>query len=109
MPNGKSRKKGKVGELTVVHKLGGSAKRVGHSYIATPVDVQTKFAVYQVRAMNQSGNKIVEELQRLEKAAPNFHHFVVFKPKRGVWLCVEFLSQHQGDHGNEVVKEDKDD
>lgn len=46
MSNGQSREKGKRGELDIVHRLGGSARRVGHSYIATPVDVQTDFAVY---------------------------------------------------------------
>lgn len=39
MPNGKSREKGKRGELDLVHRLGGSARRTGHSYIATPVDL----------------------------------------------------------------------
>lgn len=104
-----SRDKGLRGERNIVHKLGPSAKRVGHSYIATPVDVQTKFAVYQVRNKTQSGNKIVEELQRLERVAPEFHHYVVFKPKRGVWLCAELLEQHVGDHGEVVVKEGRDD
>jgi len=102
MSNGKSRAKGKRGELDIMHKLGGSAKRVGHSYIATPVDVQTKFAVYQVRNKNISGNAIVEELLKLEKVAPQHHHFVVFKPQRGTWLIAELLSQHVGDHGDKV-------
>ena len=98
-----SRDKGVRGERDIMHKLGSSAKRVGHSYIATPVDVKTDFAVYQIRNCNQSGNKIVGEIERLKAAAPNHNHYVVFKPTRGKWLCVELLEQHTADHGEKVV------
>jgi len=104
MSNGKSRAKGKRGELDVKKRLGGSAKRIGHSYIATPVDVETDFAVYQVRNRTIGGGTILSELQKLEKQAPSRNHYVVFKPARGVWLVAEFLTQHVGDHGDAELR-----
>ena len=98
MPNGTSRNKGKRGELDLVHKLGGSAKRTGHSYIATPIDVQTDFAVYQVRNKTIGGSEIALELGRLEVIAPTKNAYVAFKVK-GKWFIAESLRQHQGDHG----------
>jgi hypothetical protein len=107
MPNGRSRRKGKVGELDVVHRLGGSAKRVGHSYIATPVDVETNFAVYQVRNKTIGGSEIALELARLEAVAPSKNAYVVFKVK-GKWYLAETMTQHVGDHGDKVkVEEDE--
>lgn len=97
MPNGKSRNKGKRGELDLMHRLGGSTKRKGHSYIATPVDLETDFAVYQVRNKTIGGSEIATELGRLEAAAPNKNAYVAFKV-RGKWLIAESLSQHKGDH-----------
>lgn len=101
MTNGKSRRKGKVGELDITHRLGPSAKRVGHSYIATPVDVQTKFAVYQIRNKTIGGSEIARELGRLEAVAPGNNQYVAFKVK-GKWYVAEELSQHIGDHGDKV-------
>ncbi|GAI19641.1 unnamed protein product [marine sediment metagenome] len=99
MPNGKSRNKGKRGELDLVHRLGGSARRVGYSYIATPVDIETDFAVYQIRNKSIGGAEILRELDRLKAVAPQRHHYVAFKPRRGKWVIAEELDQHQGDHG----------
>jgi len=98
MPDGKSRAKGKRGELGLVHKLGGSARRTGHSYIATPVDVQTDFAVYQVRNKTIGGSEIAHELGRLKAVAPQLNQYVAFKVK-GKWYIAESLEQHTGDHG----------
>lgn len=98
MPNGKSRAKGKRGELDLVHRLGGSARRTGHSYIATPVDVQTDFAAYQVRNKTIGGSEIAHELGRLKAAAPGLNQYVAFKVK-GKWFIAESLGQHTGDHG----------
>ena len=70
MSNGKSRAKGKRGELDVVNKLGGSAKRVGHSFVESLADVETDFAVYQVKNKTIGGSAIAWELQRLELALP---------------------------------------
>ena len=98
MPNGKSREKGKRGELNLVHKLGGSARRTGHSYIATPVDVQTDFAVYQVRNKTIGGSEIALELGRLEVFASTKNAYVAFKVK-GKWYISESLRQHNDDHG----------
>lgn len=100
MPNGKSRRKGKVGELDVTHKLGGSAKRTGHSYIATPVDVESNFAVYQVRNQTIGGSEIAYELGRLE-AITGKNAYIAFKVK-GKWYIAETLSQHVDDHGEKV-------
>ena len=105
MPNGRSRAKGKRGELDLMHKLGGSTKRVGHSYVATPVDVSSDFAVYQVRNKTIGGSEIATELARLEAVVPKKNHYVAFKV-RGKWYCAESLEQHTDDHGEKVVKED---
>lgn len=98
MPNGKSREKGKRGELDLMHKLGGSARRTGHSYIATPVDVQTDFAVYQVRNKTIGGSEIALELGRLSAVSPEKNQYVAFKV-RGKWYIAESLGQHTDDHG----------
>lgn len=98
MPNGKSREKGKRGELDLVHRLGGSARRTGHSYIATPVDVQTDFAVYQVRNKTIGGSEIALELGRLSAVSPEKNQYVAFKV-RGKWYIAESLGQHTDDHG----------
>jgi len=102
MPNGKSRAKGKRGELDLVHKLAGSARRTGHSYIATPIDVESDFAVYQVKNHTVGGATIADYLSRLNALAPTKNNYVVFKVK-GKWYLAETLSQHQADHG-EIVK-----
>jgi len=93
-----SRDKGKRGELDLVHKLGGSARRTGHSYIATPVDVESDFAVYQVRNRTIGGSEIAYELGRLKAVAPTKNAYVAFKVK-GKWYIAETLEQHKGDHG----------
>jgi len=93
-----SRDKGKRGELDLVHRLGGSARRTGHSYIATPVDVETDFAVYQVRNKTIGGSEIAFELNRLAAVAPQKNQYVTFKVK-GKWYIAESLSQHKNDHG----------
>ena len=105
MSNGKSRAKGKRGELDVVKKLGGSARRVGHSFVPSVADVETDFAVYQVKNKTIGGSSIVQELRRLELIAPEKNTYVVFKVK-GQWVVAEFLEQHVDDHGD-VPVEDK--
>jgi len=72
MPNGKSRRKGKVGELDVVHRLGGSARRTGHAFLPKP-DVMSNFAAYSVKNKAISGNTIIKELQKLKAQAPEHH------------------------------------
>jgi len=81
VPNGKSQAKGKRGELDLVHRLGGLARRVGHSCIATPVDVQTDLAVYQVRNKTIGGSEIAYELGQLQAVAPELNCYVAFKVK----------------------------
>ena len=77
-----SRDKGKRGEIAVMHKLGGSAKRTGHAFLPAP-DVCTRFGAYSIKNKTIGGSAILEELLKLQNQAPNLHHFVVFKPKRG--------------------------
>ena len=103
MTDGKSRAKGKRGELDIVHKLGGSAKRTGHSFQPAP-DVVTKFAAYSVKNRAVSGGTVLSELRRLQALEPGRNHYVVFKPKRGVWLVAELLTQHVDDHGDDELK-----
>ena len=93
-----SRDKGKRGELDLVHRLSGSARRVGHSYIASPVDVESDFAVYQVRNKTIGGSEIAYELGRLE-ALTEKNAYVAFKVK-GKWYVAETLGQHVDDHGD---------
>jgi len=104
MSDGKSRAKGKRGELDLVHRLGGSARRVGHSYIATPVDVQTDLAVYQVRNKTIGGSEIAFELGRLRAVAPGLNQYIAFKVK-GNWVIAESLEQHERDHGDRLTLE----
>ena len=104
MTNGKSRDKGKRGELDVMHKLGGSAKRVGHSFVSSPGDVETDLAIYQVKNKTVGGSEIALELRRLE-AITQKNTYVVFKVK-GKWYVAETLGQHVDDHGD-VPVEDK--
>ena len=99
MPNGKSRAKGKRGELDVMHKLGGSAKRTGHAFMPAP-DVLTKFAAYSVKNKTIGGATILAELEKLSNQAPDRNHYVVFKSRRGVWVVAELLTQHVDDHGD---------
>ncbi len=101
MSNGTSQARGKRGELDIVHRLGGSARRVGHSYIATPVDVQTDFAVYQVRNKTIGGSEVAHELGRLRAVAPALNCYVAFKVK-GEWYIAESLEQHEIDHGDRL-------
>lgn len=105
MPNGKSRAKGERGELDITHRLGQEAKRTGYAFVNAP-DVVTKFGAYSVKNKTIGGAIILDELRKLEALAPGLHHFVAFKAKRGVWVICELLSQHTGDHGEVVVKED---
>ena len=102
MSNGKSRAKGKRGELDVVHKLRGSAKRTGHSFRSAP-DVITKFGVYSVKNRAVSGGTILSELRRLQALEPDRNHYVVFKPARGAWLVAELIQQHVADHGDDEL------
>ena len=108
MPNGKSRNKGKRGELDLVHKLGGTARRVGHSYIATPVDVETDFAVYQVKNHTVGGALIADYLRRLNALAPRKNAYVAFKWK-GKWFIAETLEQHNADHDEKLKMEEDND
>ena len=98
-----SRDKGKRGELDVVHKLGGSAKRTGHSFQSTP-DVVTKFAAYSIKNKTIGGGTILSELRKLQGLEPGRNHYVAFKPARGVWVVAELLIQHVGDHGDEELR-----
>lgn len=95
MPNGKSRAKGKRGELSVARKLG--ARRTGYAFLPNP-DVTSAFAVYSVKNKSISGNTIISELEKLQRQAPQHNHYVVFKPTRGKWVIAELLDQHIGDH-----------
>ncbi len=94
-----SRDKGKRGELDVKNKLGGSAKRTGHSFQPTP-DVVTNFAVYSIKNKTIGGGTILSELRKLQALEPGRNHYVVFKPKPGVWVVAELIQQHVGDHGD---------
>ena len=78
MINGKSRAKGKRGELDVMHKLGGSARRVGHSFVESPADVETDLAIYQVTNKTIGGSEIAGLLQSLE-AITKKNAYVIFK------------------------------
>ena len=104
MSNGKSRAKGTRGELDAMHKLGGSAKRVGHSFVSSPGDVETDLAIYQVKNKTVGGSEIANVLQWLE-AITKKNAYMVFKVK-GKWYVVETLGQHVDDHGD-VPVEDK--
>jgi hypothetical protein len=66
----------------------------------TPVDVETKFAFYQIKNRNMGGTAIYDALKYLENATGDKARYVIFKPKRGEWLVVESLSQHQQHHGD---------
>ena len=103
MPDGKSREKGKRGELDFVHRLGGSAKRKGHSWVKTLTDVETDFAHYQLKNSTIGGSAICDILSALEKVvADGKNKYVAFKPKPGIWIVCEFLVQHKGDHGDMI-------
>lgn len=94
-----SRDKGKRGELDVKNKLGGSAKRTGHSFRPAP-DVVTNFAAYSIKNKTIGGATILSELRKLQELEPGRNHYVVFKPQCGVWVVAELLTQHVGDHGD---------
>lgn len=64
-----SRDKGKRGELSIMHELGGSAKRTGHSF-QSAADVTTKFATYSIKNKTIGGSTILAELQRLQELGP---------------------------------------
>ncbi|MDP2855762.1 MAG: hypothetical protein Q8N90_01415 [bacterium] len=97
-----SRDKGKRGELDVKNKLGGSAKRTGHAFQAAP-DVTTNFAAYSIKNKTIGGGAILTELRKLQALEPGRHHYVVFKPKWGVWVVAELVEQHVGDHGDDEL------
>ena len=103
MSNGSSRRKGLRGEQDVAHRIPG-AKRTGHSYFKAP-DLITKHASYEVKNKTAGGATILKELERMEKLVPSMHHYVVFKPKKGIWLIAERLEQHVGDHGEPKKEE----
>ena len=103
MPNGRSRAKGKRGELDVVHHLGGSAQRIGHAFRSAP-DVITSFAAYSIKNRIIGGAAILTELQKLQKLEPKRNHYVVFKPAPGVWIVAELLTQHVDHHGDDELR-----
>jgi len=106
MPNRRrSHQKGKRGELDVAHRLG--AKRTGHAFVKAP-DCMTQFGAYSVKNCSIGGATIADELAKLKALAPEHHHFVVFKPRRGQWLIAETLEQHAGDHGETPIKKEMD-
>lgn len=90
-----SRDKGKRGELDLVHRLGGSAKRTGFSFAKTPVDVETDFAVYQVKNKTIGGANIALQLTLLPDGK---NKYVAFKINQK-WYIAETLQQHIADHG----------
>ena len=100
MKGGKfSQSKGKRGERLMVKKLGPTAKRVGYSYLKTPVDLEIgTWAVAQVKNYTQGGAAILKALEDMQKVAPQHHHFMIFKPARGKWVVAELLEQALGDH-----------
>jgi len=97
MSNGKSREKGLRGEQDATRRLGG--KRVGVSYLKNPVDVETEFAVYQIKNKTMGGGAILAAIKEMERVAPGRNMYLMFKAKRGEWLIVETLKQHQEHHG----------
>ena len=98
-----SRDKGKRGELDVKNRLGGSAKRTGHSF-QPAADVITDFAAYSIKNKTIGGGTILSELRKLQGLEPGRNHYVVFKPARGVWVVAELLTQHVGDHGDDELR-----
>ncbi|MFC1970648.1 hypothetical protein ACFLV0_01750 [Chloroflexota bacterium] len=98
-----SRDKGKRGELDVKNRLGGSAKRTGHSF-QPAADVITDFAAYSIKNKTIGGGTILSELRKLQGLEPGHNHYVVFKPARGVWVVAELLEQHVGDHGDDELR-----
>lgn len=98
-----SRDKGKRGELDVVHKLGGSAKRTGYAFQPAP-DVVTNFAAYSIKNRAIGGATILSELRKLQALEPGRNHYVVFKPARGIWVVAELLTQHVADHGDDELR-----
>ncbi len=97
-----SRDKGVRGEKDVKKRLGGSAKRTGHALQAAP-DVTTDFAAYSIKNKTIGGGAILTELRKLQALEPGRHHYVVFKPKWGVWVVAELVEQHVGDHGDDEL------
>ena len=107
MSNGKSRAKGKRGELEVVARLSGSAKRIGISYVSSVADVETDFARYQVKNKSRiGGSEIASVLNLLEVTTEPLgkNAYVVFKVK-GKWYIAESLGQHVDDHGDVPVED----
>lgn len=102
-----SRDKGKRGELDLVHKLGGSARRTGHSFVRSTADVETDFAVYQVKNKTIGGSEIAFQLSILEATTSDKNKYVAFKV-RGKFYIAETLKQHQGDHGESPKEEEND-
>ena len=94
-----SREKGRRGEMDIARKLGG--KRIGVAFASTPVDVTTAFADYQVKNKAAGSGAILEALEAMNRQteSPGRNRYVVFKPRRGVWLIAETLEQHIADHG----------
>ena len=89
-----------------MHKLRGSARRVGHSYVATPVDVETDFACYSVKNRTIGGSTIALELGKLEGLTEK-GVYVAFKV-RGKWFIAESLRQHIDHHGEIIMEEDNE-
>jgi len=104
MSNGKSRAKGKRGELDVVKKLGGSARRVGHSFVPSVADVNTNIARYSVKNRTIGGAAIADELCKSESLVSDLNSYVVFKVK-GKWYVAATLGQHVDDHGDVPVED----
>ncbi|MFH0768348.1 MAG: hypothetical protein V1932_02115, partial [Chloroflexota bacterium] len=75
------------------NRVGGSAKRTGQSFQAAP-DVTTNFAAYSIKNKTIGGGAILTELRKLQALDSRRNHYVVFKPKCGVWVVAELLTQH---------------
>lgn len=94
MSNGKSRRKGRDGELEVVHLIPG-AKRVGYSFIKTIIDIDWPDGVAQVKNLSIGGTAMADILADIAKSSPK-KGYVIFKAKRGTWLICQSLKQFLG-------------
>jgi len=99
MSNGKSRRKGKEGELDVVHKLRErfpDAQRVGLAFITSLVDVEWGEGQNKAQVKNKTlgGSAIANILEEIRKIAPESKGWVIYKAKRGQWIIAQSLEQY---------------
>ena len=96
MPGARSQRKGKRGELEIAHRLG--IKRMGFSYVPTPVDDEGHFAIYQVKNYAPPIRILIEGLQALYQVATHKNRYIALKFNHK-WYILETIDQHVGDHG----------